>query len=296
MQTNGAKHDKNMPMKISGKITGVIVGLFFGPLGAIIGFFLGHLYDIGYLDRYLGNYGRYTGDQRSNPTQQVFFDSTFGIMGYIAKSDGRVSEQEITAARQIMAQLGITGAAKERAIKCFYHGKSAAFDLNTTIQQLRQSCMRHPTMLRTFIEIQLYMMNAEGSPSAQKRATLQQVCDQLGLRGFNFNQYEQQSRAEQNYRQYYNGGHSNGSRHQGYNTGQQHYSTQSQLSDAYKILGVPQTADKDVVKKAYRKQMSQHHPDKLMAKGLPPEMIKMANEKTAQIKKAYELIKARKGW
>lgn len=281
-------------MNISGKIIGVVVGLFFGPVGAIIGLILGHLYDIGYLDRYLGLYGRYAGDQRANPTQQVFFDTTFAIMGYIAKSDGRVSEKEIAAANQIMAQLGLTGDAKERAIKCFYHGKSAEFDLQKTVSQLRYACMRHPTLLRTFVEIQIYMMNAEGVITPQKRAALQAVCDALGLHGFNFEQYEQQSRAEQNYQRYYNGGYQGGSRQQ--YSGRSSYTSQSQLSDAYKILGVPETAEQAVVKKAYRKQMSEHHPDKLMAKGLPPEMIKLANEKTAQIKKAYELIKERKGW
>ena len=42
--------------------------------------------------------------------------------------------------------------------------------------------------------------------------------------------------------------------------------------------------------------MSQHHPDKLVAKGLPEEMIKMATEKTQEIKSAYELIKKHKSW
>jgi len=50
------------------------------------------------------------------------------------------------------------------------------------------------------------------------------------------------------------------------------------------------------VKRAYRKLMSQHHPDKLVAKGLPPEMIKLATEKTQHIRAAYDLIKESRGW
>ena len=45
------------------------------------------------------------------------------------------------------------------------------------------------------------------------------------------------------------------------------------------------------LKKAYRRLMSQHHPDKLVAKGLPEQLIKDATEKTQQIKAAYELIR-----
>jgi DnaJ like chaperone protein len=44
------------------------------------------------------------------------------------------------------------------------------------------------------------------------------------------------------------------------------------------------------VKKAYRRQMNEHHPDKLVSKGMPEEMVKMATEKTQEIKAAYELI------
>ena len=49
------------------------------------------------------------------------------------------------------------------------------------------------------------------------------------------------------------------------------------------------------MKKAYRKQMSQHHPDKLAAKGLPPEMMNMAKEKAQEIQQAWELIKQARG-
>jgi len=68
-------------------------------------------------------------------------------------------------------------------------------------------------------------------------------------------------------------------------------SIEEQLTQAYKLLDVAETASDHEVKKAYRRMMSQHHPDKLVSKGLPEEMMKMANEKTQQIKKSYDLIK-----
>ena len=65
--------------------------------------------------------------------------------------------------------------------------------------------------------------------------------------------------------------------------------------DAYAMLGIDKSASDGELKKTYRRLMSQHHPDKLVAKGLPDEMIKDATEKTQHIKKAYETIKLSRG-
>jgi len=75
-----------------------------------------------------------------------------------------------------------------------------------------------------------------------------------------------------------------------FHQGQSGKSAQSQLDNAYKVLGVSTQASEKDVKNAYRKLMSQHHPDKLVAKGLPPEMMEVAKQKTQDIQGAYELI------
>ena len=56
----------------------------------------------------------------------------------------------------------------------------------------------------------------------------------------------------------------------------------------------PDASDAEV-KRAYRKMMSQHHPDKLAAKGLPDDMIDVAKEKTQEIQSAWDLIKSKRG-
>ena len=68
-------------------------------------------------------------------------------------------------------------------------------------------------------------------------------------------------------------------------------SAKAALQEAYEILGVDAGASDAEVKKAYRRLMNQHHPDKLVSKGLPEEMIRLATEKTQEIKQAYELVK-----
>ena len=66
------------------------------------------------------------------------------------------------------------------------------------------------------------------------------------------------------------------------------------VKDYYTLLKIEPNADLATIKKAYRKLMSQHHPDKLMAQGVPAEMLELAKRRTQDIQAAYELIKQRR--
>ncbi len=256
-------------MKWTGKIIGAMIGLIIaGPFGLLFGLMIGHLFDQGYFNRLFRSFDGTLGGNTTR-VQDVFFNSTFIIMGYIAKSDGRVSENEIRAARHIMEQMRLNPAMKRTAIHLFNQGKQANFNPNATIAELKQACRAHPSILQTFIDIQLHIASVDGHFSANKKAALENLWRQLGIRGYNFHQYEQQ-----------------------YESPQQ---ASTPLRDAYAMLGITQSANDSEIKKAYRRQMSKHHPDKLIAKGVPQEMIKMATQRTQQIKKAYESIKAARG-
>lgn len=251
-----------------GKIIGFFVGyLLAGHLGALFGIIIGHFYDIGYFRRWFGTpHGAFASHAQ---VQRVFFSASFQIMGFIAKSDGRVSESEIAAARQIMQQMLLNEGLKREAVQLFNEGKKAGFDLDAALDHLREVCHQHPSLLRVFLELQLQMALAEtGKLSEDKRRILQFICGRLGVVRIDFSQFEQRARAEQNYTR--------------------HHAT---LADAYRILGLNSQASDEEVKLAYRRLMSQNHPDKLMAKGLPAEMLKVATRKTQQIKQAYEQIK-----
>lgn len=63
--------------------------------------------------------------------------------------------------------------------------------------------------------------------------------------------------------------------------------------NAYKILEIEKTASDIEIKKAYRKMVKKHHPDKL--KHLGSEHVKGAEEKFRQIQKAYEFIQKERG-
>ncbi|AKQ33179.1 co-chaperone DjlA [Candidatus Coxiella mudrowiae] len=268
-------------MNWTGKIIGMLLGFFLaGPVGFIAGLIFGHIiFDQGWFRQWLQSVSSSCSSQTK--VQEVFFNTTFRVMGFVAKSDGRVSENEIRQARHVMQQMGLDDNMKREAIRLFTEGKQPNFNLGVVLNQLGNTCLFQPTLLRMFLEIQIQMAYADGGwISEYKRQVLQYICERLEINGFQYYQFEQRFQAEQNYKRYHQKSPSN---------------PHSHLNDAYKILGLTMSATNSEIKKTYRRLMSQHHPDKLMAKGLPPEMIKVATQKTQKIKNAYEQIRKASG-
>ena len=124
-----------------------------------------------------------------------------------------------------------------------------------------------------FIEIQLQAAYADGVMHPAEKEALQGICRHLGIPLAQLDRLEEMLRA--------------GFGRGGYDAA----AAETSMHDAYQLLGVDESASDSELKKTYRRMMSQHHPDKLVSRGLPEQMIKDATEKTQQIKAAYELIK-----
>jgi DnaJ like chaperone protein len=130
--------------KILGGALGALVG---GPIGLAVGVLLGHQYDASPLA------------QRSPDSvrrvQQLFFPATFRVMGHIAKADGRVSEQDIAAARALMNALRLNPAQMAEAIEQYTAGKQPGFSLHGSLAALREAMRPHPQLAQFFMELQL---------------------------------------------------------------------------------------------------------------------------------------------
>lgn len=243
-------------------IGGTLGYVFGGPLGAIIGAALG-----GNLDR-----GIKMGDQFSAGDQErvqaAFFTTTFSVMGHVAKADGHVSPQEIAAAKNIMAQMQLSAQQSKAAIKFFEQGKTTDFPLEEVLHQFKKECHGRRNLIQMFVEIQIATALADGKVDASEKRVLYTIGEILGFARSQIDHlFNMQNAAEAS------------------------VSNSLTLTQAYKILGINKGSSEAEIKKAYRRLMSQHHPDKLVAKGLPDEMIALATEKTQEIRKAYDLIK-----
>ncbi len=261
-------------MRYTGKLAGGALGLLlgFGPLGAALGVLLGHQ-----LDTYAERRGPgVTGNAAA--IGERFFHSTFRVMGCLAKADGRVSEQEIAAARTIMAQLRLNSAQVQAAIQCFTEGKQSEFDLDAELSQLRRVCAGRAALMRVFVELQVRAALAGNNLEGPVRPLLSRIAHQLGLSPFELAHIEAAL----------------WSRAGGFAREASGHNGQEALEQAYRVLGVSALdSDRDIVK-AYRRQLSRHHPDKLKANGLPESMLEHAKQRTQQIIEAYELIRTRR--
>lgn len=255
-----------------GKVIGGAFGFALGgPLGAALGAALGHNFDRG-----LGHQARLGSPEDQERIQSAFFTATFSMMGHIAKADGRVSETEIAMARDVMGQMRLTAEQRKVAMRLFEEGKQPDFPAEASLAQFRQVCHRRRNLLQMFMEILILTACADGELDAREEAILRQSAVTLGFPVAVFEALLQQIRAG---RRFHDQGRGSSA------------SSADALADAYRTLGVSASANDQEVKKAYRRLMNQHHPDKLVSKGLPEEMMELAEQKTHEIRNAYELIR-----
>jgi DnaJ like chaperone protein len=267
-----------------GKVVGGTLGFVMGgPLGALLGGALGHG-----VDRGLGGIQAAAGaidPGARERVQSAFFTATFTVMGHLAKADGRVSEREIGVAEAVMTRMELSPEMRRAAIDLFNRGKQVHFPLQQVLDQFRRECHQRRTLIQMFLEIQLQAAYADGPPDARKAAVLEDIGRGLGVPVFVLRRLEQLIRLQW---QMGAGGAWTGAEAGG---GIRRPAEKGPtLDQAYAILGLQPGAPLPEVKRAYRRLLSQHHPDKLVSKGLPEEMMKLAAEKTHEIRQAYEMI------
>lgn len=269
-----------------GKVLGTFFGFIFGRIvGALLGLYVGHLFDKSLRQNFdqSGGFGRFFSATAAADRQAIFFHTTFAVMGHVAKSNGRVNEGHIQAANLIMGHMGLGEEQKHEARQAFREGKQAEFTLDKTLKDFKRSVFGHREVLRMFLEIQIQAAYSDGVLTTQEKELLRTAAKILGFNAQEmetiFNRWEAEFRFHQQQQQNAQG--------------RSKAATAEAIADAYRILGVSSDSSIQEIKRAYKKLMNEHHPDKLVSRGLPPEMMELAKRKTQDIQGAYDLVRQR---
>jgi len=271
---DGVNGYRNVLKPVWGKLLGTVAGLATGkPLLALVGLVLGHQFDRGFADRIASD--RESIDDRTlRHVPEYFTRALFQIMGHVAKSDGRVSEDEIRAARSLMSRLQMSPAQARQAISWFESGKEPSFPLLATLRQFRRDSAGNADLAGLLIRLLLEVSLSKPRLGQRERSVLWAICTELDVSRVELAQLEALMRARRGF------GKTNGATR-----------VAGSIGEAYSVLGISSEASNDEIKTAYRRLMSRHHPDKIAASNPEPAEMAAAERRTRDIRSAYALLK-----
>lgn len=287
-----------------GKIIGLVLGFAVARIpGALLGFIIGYWFDSSYAQQIRqGGFTSLFKDSELSASQATFFFAMFATLGHLAKSKGRVTEADIAQAQQLMNSLELRPETRREAQQAFREGKNPAYPLETTLKRFRQDSRGRHDLLQLFMEQLILAALADSNLARQEYDVLLRASRALGFNKFQLDRWllmagasarfaKYKAEAESGNTHYTKRSQQSSQQRQSY----QRQQAQNQLIDAYQSLGVSEKVSDDALKKAYRKLMREHHPDKLTAQGLPQEMIKTATRRSQEIQAAYDKIKRSRG-
>ena len=258
---------------IAGKIIAGLIGLSVaGPIGVLIGVFIGHQFDKG-----LGGLRPMSAEQQAE-VKERFFETVFGLLGHLAKADGRVSESEIAHAEALMGKMGLNAPHRKKAIELFKRGSQDGFSVDATMDGFMAVCGRQNNLKRALLDYLVSLAIADGELHQAEQDVLRKIAGRLGFSSALFDKFIEMVKAQSKFKQ------------SGGSGDFRHSNSPGKLQAAYTALGVDSAQSDAQIKRAYRKLISANHPDKLIGQGMPEDMIKLATERTQEIQTAYELV------
>ncbi|THB72875.1 MAG: co-chaperone DjlA [Gammaproteobacteria bacterium] len=257
---------------------GRTIGFFtFGPFGAMYGGAIGKSFDnaFGFMNSNKGTYKKTVKTPINSEVQKAFFTSTFRIMGDVFLKCGFHRMNELKRLHNIMEHMELTMEHRLDAVNNYYLGQKKAFNAQNQINKLLAKCEDNKHILKMFVEIQLQAICDEYHDYNQTGIeAIKQLAELISISEYELAQIQTLVKSYIS--------HSSSS--------SKKLTKIQEEKNAYKMLGLDRNASIQEVKTNYKQLISQHHPDKLIGKGMPSDMAHIAAEKIKEINEAYKLI------
>ena len=249
-----------------GKVVGGTIGFALGgPIGAVAGAAFGHSFDRKealYLAQEESQHQRLSTDEES---QLTFFVAAFSMLAKIAKVDGKVSEKEIASIEGFMTHdLNLNLESRNSAVNIFRQALNSDESFEAFAFQFYAAFRNQPRIIELMMDILFRVSTADGAINHKEEALLASAAATFNLSDRDY------ARLKSRY--------------------------VKAVNRFYSVLKIDETATNEEIKRQYRTMVSDYHPDKIQAKGLPEEFIKLANDKFIEIKAAYDAIRKERGF
>lgn len=243
-------------MSVWGKILGGAAGFAFGgPIGALLGVMAGHV-----VDRRAAEAALPGADE--DGTKRIAF--TIGVIvlsAKMAKADGQVTRDEIAIFKRLFH---VPSHEIRNVGRLFDQARQDAAGYESYARQIATLFTGRPAVLEDLLDSLFMIAKADGEMHPAELEFLSRVASIFGFSDADFTRIR--------------AGHLGADK-----------------ADPYTVLGIGADASDEDVKKAYRLLIKQHHPDTLIAQGMPEEFITAANDKMAAINAAYNETRLRRG-
>jgi DnaJ like chaperone protein len=249
-------------MSIWGKIVGGAAGFALGgPLGALLGGLAGHAVDK--MRESVAEPIETALPPGEDATRSIAFTIGVIVLGAkMAKADGVVTKDEIAAFKEVFH---VPPDEAANVGRIFNQARRDASGYEPYARQLGRLFRKNPQILEELLHGLFHIARADGKVTQEELDFLSGVAEAFGFKQADWD------------------------RIRAVNVG-------PDQSDPYTILGVTRENDDATIKSTYRRLVREHHPDRLVAQGLPEEFISLANEKLATINEAYDRIRKERGF
>jgi DnaJ like chaperone protein len=199
---------------------------------------------------------------RKDATRQIAFTTAVIVLGAkMAKADGVVTVDEVAAFREVFH---VEAGAQKGVARVFNIAKRDAHGFEPYARQVSRLFREQPAVLEQLMDALFHIAKADGQYHPGEKAFLEKVGDIFGFDRRTFRRIE--------------------AKH-----------TVAPANDPYRVLGVAPYASNEELRLAYLRQVREHHPDTLVAQGLPEEFVEQANDHMAKINAAWDAIAKDRG-